>query len=130
MAVQNDEVNKLENRALVYLSGQYAFGSGAIGATALTTANSKVNLGFGQAFVLGILCNGLVCLAVWLSYSARSTADKILAIIPPIAAFVASGFEQSIANMYFIPIALFIKMGAPEAFWSGSGNTMDDFPNL
>lgn len=58
---------------------------------------------------LGILANGLVCLAVWLTYSARSTTDKILAIIFPITAFVATGFEHSIANMYFIPYALFIK---------------------
>jgi formate/nitrite transporter len=59
--------------------------------------------------VLGAFCNALVCMAVWLCYSARTTTDKILAIIPPIAAFVAAGFEHSVANMYFIPVALFIK---------------------
>ena len=62
-----------------------------------------------QAIALGILCNALVCLAVWLTYSARSTLDKIVAIVFPITAFVAAGFEHSIANMYFIPYALFIK---------------------
>jgi formate/nitrite transporter len=97
---------------LMYLSEQYRFGNGSVGATALVTAHAKVGFGFGQAVVLGILCNGLVCLAVWLSYSCRSTADKVLAIVPPIAAFVAAGFEHSIANMYFIPIGLFIKAGA------------------
>ena len=56
-----------------------------------------------------MLCNALVCLAVWLSYGAHTTTDKILAIIPPIAAFVAAGFEHSVANMYFISIALLIK---------------------
>jgi formate transporter FocA len=123
-------VGAMGTAVLIYLSGQYAFGNASIGAAALTTANAKVGLGFGQAFVLGILCNGLVCLAVWLTYSARSTADKILAIVPPIAAFVAAGFEHSVANMYFIPVGLFIKGGAPESFWSGIGKTAGDFSNL
>src|SRR6266542_2304905 len=70
---------------------------------------AKTNLGFVQAVALGALCNALVCLAVWLCYSARTTADKVLSIIPPIAAFVAVGFEHSVANMYFIPYALFVK---------------------
>src|SRR5262249_38294821 len=105
-------------------------GNGAVGAAALATANAKVGLGFGQAFVLGILCNGLVCLAVWLTYSARSTTDKILAIIPPIAAFVAAGFEHSVANMYFIPVALFVTAGGAGSFWAGIGKTAGDFSNL
>lgn len=94
---------------LVLLSKQYTFGGGAVGKTALTIAASKVQYGFVQAVALGILCNGLVCLAVWLTYSARSTTDKILAILFPITAFVAAGFEHSVANMYFIPMGLFIK---------------------
>jgi len=93
-------VGAVGTAVLVYLGGQYAFGNGAIGAAALTAANAKVGLGFGQAFVLGILCNGLVCLAVWLTYSARTTADKILAIVPPIAAFVAAGFEHKIGRAH------------------------------
>ena len=123
-------VGAVGTAVLVYLGGQYAFGNGAIGAAALTAASAKAGLGFGQAFVLGILCNGLVCLAVWLTYSARSTADKILAIVPPIAAFVAAGFEHSVANMYFIPIGLFIKTGASDSFWSTLGKTAGDFPDL
>jgi formate/nitrite transporter len=87
-------------------------------------------LGFWPALVLGIYCNALVCLAVWLCFSARSTTDKILSIIPPISAFVACGFEHSIANMYFIPIGLLIKEGAPESFWSMVQKTAADFPNL
>jgi len=74
----------------------------------------KVNLGFWQAVVLGILCNALVCMAVWLTYSARSTIDKIAAIILPIAAFVAAGFEHSVANMYFVPYGLLIKQFDPK----------------
>lgn len=94
---------------MVYVSKQYALGGGAIGVTALGIANSKVQLGFVQAIALGVLCNALVCLAIWLTFSARSTVDKIAAIIFPISAFVAAGFEHSVANMYFVPISLFIK---------------------
>jgi formate transporter len=95
--------------ALLYSGKQYEFGKGAVGATTLTIAATKTGYGFGQAIALGMLCNALVCLAVWLCYSARSTADKILAIIPPITAFVAVGFEHSVANMFFVPFALFVK---------------------
>lgn len=95
---------------LMFFTRQYTFGSNAVGITALRTGVAKCDLTFLQAIALGILCNGLVCLAVWLSYSARSTVDKILAILFPITAFVAAGFEHSIANMYFVPYALFIKM--------------------
>ena len=98
---------------LVAFSKQYTFGGGSIGATALQIANGKVELGFIQAIMLGILCNILVCLAVWLTFSARSTVDKIMAIIFPISAFVAAGFEHSVANMYFIPIGLLMKLFDP-----------------
>lgn len=104
---------------MIFLSGQYTQNGGAVGINALNIANAKVSLGFGQAIVLGIFCNALVCLAVWLCMSARTTTDKILAIIFPITAFVAAGFEHSIANMYFIPVGLFIKAGANAPFWGG-----------
>ena len=104
----------------MFLSRQYTFAGGGIGTVALSIANGKVNLGFGQAVILGLLCNTLVCLAVWLTFSARSTIDKIAAIIFPITAFVAAGFEHSIANMYFIPIGLLIKNFDPE-FAAGTG---------
>ncbi len=94
---------------LIFLSRQYTFGANAVGISALKTGVAKCDLGFVQAVALGVLCNALVCLAVWLSYSARSTIDRILSVVPPIAAFVAAGFEHSVANMYFIPYALFIK---------------------
>ena len=76
------------------------------------------------------MCNALVCLSVWLSYSARSTTDKILSVFAPITAFVAMGFEHSIANMYFIPMGLFIKVGAADAFWHGIGKTASSYPDL
>ena len=106
-------VGAIGTALLLFVSRQYTFGGGAVGVTALSIANSKVHLGFVQAIVLGILCNALVCLAVWLTFSVRTTMDKILAIIFPISAFVAAGFEHSIANMYFVPIGLLIKQFDP-----------------
>ena len=102
-------VGAVATAGIVYAGKQYEFAHGAVGEQALTIAAAKTNLGFVQAIALGALCNALVCLAVWLCYSARTTADKVLSIIPPIAAFVAVGFEHSVANMYFIPYALFVK---------------------
>jgi formate transporter len=116
--------------AVMYLSKQWTFAGGALGANALAIANGKCNLGFVQAIALGIMCNALVCLAVWLCTSARSTTDKILAIIFPITAFVAAGFEHSVANMYFIPMGLFIKGFAPASFWETIGQTAANYGNL
>lgn len=115
---------------LVFISGHYMFDGGALGATALATARHKVALGFLPAVVLGILANGLVCLAVWLTYSARTTTDRILAIVPPITAFVAAGFEHSIANMYFVPMGILIRAAAPHAFWQAIGAQPADFDTL
>ena len=123
-------VGAIGTAILVYLGGHHLFGNGAVGAAALATANAKSGLGFVQAVALGTLCNALVCLAVWLTLSARTVADKVLAIVPPIAAFVAAGFEHSVANMYFIPSGLFIKAGAPQAFWTEISKTAADYPNL
>lgn len=105
---------------LVLASQQYTFGGGSVGVSALSIANTKVHFGFVQAIALGALCNALVCLAIWLTFSARSTGDKILAVIFPITAFVTAGFEHSIANMYFIPLGLLIKTFDP-AFAAKSG---------
>jgi formate/nitrite transporter len=115
---------------LVFLGGQYGFGKGAVGAAALATAHAKLGFTFVEAVALGTLCNALVCLAVWLTFSARTTTDRILATVPPIAAFVAAGFEHSVANMYFIPEGLLIRAGAGPAFWADLGKTAADFPDL
>jgi formate/nitrite transporter len=107
--------------AAVFASGLHRrAGQGAFGASALQMAAAKVDLGFVEAIVLGVLCNALVCLAVWLTLSARTTADRMLAIVPPISAFVAAGFEHSIANMYFVPLGLLIAALDP-AFAAGAG---------
>ena len=111
-------------RCILFVGKQYEFGGGAVGVQALSIAAAKTNLGFVQAIALGVLCNGLVCLAVWLCYSARTTTDKILSIIPPIAAFVAAGFEHCVANMFFIPMGLLIK--SDDAFVS----SQDAVPDL
>jgi len=98
---------------MVFFTRQYTLNAGNVGEIALKIASSKVNLGFIQAIMLGVLCNVLVCLAVWLSFSARSTTDKVLVIIFPVTAFVAASFEHCVANMYFIPYAIFIKTFDP-----------------
>ncbi len=94
---------------LMFYTNQWTFSSNGVGANALLIANAKVNLSFVSALARGILCNFLVCLAVWLCFSARTVTDKIIAIIFPITAFVAAGFENSIANMYFIPMGIFLS---------------------
>ncbi|MDO8568031.1 MAG: formate/nitrite family transporter [Dehalococcoidales bacterium] len=99
-------IGSLSLVALMFYTNQWSLSSYGVGANALAIANAKVNLTFGAALARGILCNALVCLAVWLCFGARTTMDKIAAIIFPITAFVAAGFEHSIANMYFIPIGI------------------------
>ena len=94
---------------LMYWSGLWKTDGGLVGAKALAIANSKVNLTFLQAFARGIMCNWLVCLAVWMAVSARTVVGKVWAIFFPIMAFVASGFEHSVANMFFIPMGLALK---------------------
>ncbi len=120
-------IGSVATAVLVFLGGQYMFGNGAVGLQALNTAAAKSSLGFVQALALGIICNALVCMAVWLCYSARSTTDKILSIIFPITAFVAGGFEHSIANMYFIPMGMLIKDFAASEFWAKIGKTAADY---
>jgi formate transporter len=115
---------------LILLCGQHSMAQGGIGLTALTIAEHKCRLHPLQAAALGVACNVLVCLAVWLCYSGRSVADKVLAIVPPVTAFVAAGFEHSVANMYFIPLGLALKQWAGEDFWRAIRQTPADFPHL
>ena len=94
---------------MIYQAGLYTTASNALGVTVINLANSKVNLSFKQAFFRGILCNWLVCLGVWLATSAEDTTGKILACIFPIMAFVGSGYEHSVANMFFVPMGIMLK---------------------
>ncbi|MDY7078704.1 MAG: formate/nitrite family transporter [Chloroflexota bacterium] len=121
-------VGSLGTAMLVYLTGQWAFANYHVGATALNIANAKVNLSFIEGVTRGILCNILVCLAVWLCTSGRSVTDKIMAILFPITAFVASGFEHSIANMYFIPMGMLLK-NEPRVV-AAAGKAASDLVNL
>lgn len=120
----------LGTAGLVFLAGQYGFGNGEVGKTALVIASAKSALPIAQLFFLAVLCNVLVCLAVWMSFGARSATDKILVIVPPIAAFVAAGFEHSIASLYFLPYALAIKSWAGPEFWAALGQNPDSYSSL
>lgn len=97
---------------LVHISGVLMLGDGSVGVTAEALLLSKLALSPVQAFVRGILCNILVCLAVWMSFAARSVTGKIAVIFPPVTAFVMLGFEHSVANMYLIPVGMLNKSGA------------------
>ena len=123
-------IGAIATAALMFYSTQYTFGGGAVGLAALNTAAGKTSLEFFPALTLGIMCNALVCLAVWMCFSARTNIDRVITVVPPIAAFAAAGFEHCIANMYFIPVGLFIKAGAPKFFWKSIGKTAADFPEL
>jgi len=117
-------IGSMGTAVLMFLGRQYTNGAGSVGEVALRTAAAKVQFGFVQAIALGIICNGLVCMAVWLTYSARNTTDKIMSIIFPITAFVLLGTEHSIANMYFIPYGLLIKQFDP-AFVAALGDKVN-----
>ncbi len=102
-------VGAISIAAMAYLSDHYTNAGYLVGAKALTVGAGKTSLPFLVAFTRAVLCNVLVCLAVWLTAATRSVTDKILAIVFPITAFVAMGFEHSIANMFFIPYAIWLK---------------------
>jgi formate transporter len=120
----------LGTAALVFLSGQYGFANGAVGKTALLVASAKAALPTLQLFFLAVLCNVLVCLAVWMSFGAQSSVDKVTVIVPPIAAFVAAGFEHSIANLYLLPYGLAIQSWAGPEFWAAIGQDAAAYAEL
>ncbi len=111
---------------LIFLSGQHKLGAGSVGLSALNIAVSKTSLDFVACIILAIFCNALVCMAVWMCFSARSNTDKVLLILPPVSAFVACGFEHCVANMYFIPAALFIKNLDPAYFATVAAQLRND----
>lgn len=100
---------------LMNQTGLFSSGSDMLGAMTVKIGAGKTSLAFGRAFILGMLCNWLVCLAVWISFGADSTIGKIFGIVFPITLFVTSGFEHSIANMYYIPAAIFAKADYAQA---------------
>ena len=116
--------------AMIVASGRLHAGDGSVGVRALDIATAKNRLPFGEALISGVLANTLVCLAVWMTLSAHSLVDKVVVIVPPVTAFVAAGFEHSVANMYFFPAALFQRAWAPDAFWQTTGTTPGQYESL
>lgn len=115
---------------LIYLSGHTEMNHGAIAREYLNIAAAKVSMPFWTAFFRGVLCNLLVCMAVWMALAGRSVVDKAVAIVFPISAFVAAGFEHSVANMFFIPLAMLLQMpdvaagGVVAISWAGFFSNM------
>ncbi|AMG31343.1 formate transporter FocA [Grimontia hollisae] len=116
--------------ACMLVAQQYMFDNGQVGINTMKIAEHKLHHGFLQAVALGIMCNVLVCIAVWMTYSGRTLTDKILVMILPVAMFVSAGFEHCIANMFQVPMAMGIKTFAPDTFWAMTGMSAADFAGL
>lgn len=108
---------------LVFLANTPATNKSAWGLVVLNVTKGKLSLDWGNAFVLGILCNFLVCMAVWLTFAGRSFFDKALAIVVPLVIFVSTGFEHSVANMFMLPMGWLIKTFGADSFWAGEAIT-------
>jgi len=109
----------------------YESAGNQVGVQALAIANTKGSRNWGACYALGILCNIVVCWAVWMTLAARESSGKLLVFILPITAFAAQGFEHCVANMYFLPVALLIKTYAPPKFWASTGKNPDkDYGNV
>lgn len=94
---------------LIHFSGQFNFSDGLLGGFTIKVAANKVGLSFSNAFLMGVLCNWLVCMAVWMAQASKDITGKLLAVFFPIWLFITSGFEHSVANMYYIPAGIFAK---------------------
>ncbi|GLS83007.1 formate transporter FocA [Paraferrimonas haliotis] len=115
---------------LIMGAGMHQLDHGQWGLSALQLAQHKIHHSFLQAFCLGVLCNLLVCLAVWLTFSTTNALSKALLVVLPVALFVSSGFEHCVANMFMVPLAIMIHSGAPDAFWLQIGVDASQFADL
>ncbi len=115
---------------VMLVAKQYLWNSGGIGLNHLLIAQHKLHHDFWQAVMLGIMCNVLVCAAVWMTFSGRSLTDKILVMILPVAMFVSAGFEHCVANMFQIPMAMGIVEFAPDSFWQNIGQDPSAFADI
>lgn len=115
---------------IMLIAQQYMSDNGGIGINAMKIAQHKMHHSFASAVALGTMANLMVCIAVWMTYAGRTLTDKMLILILPVAMFVASGFEHSIANMFQIPFAIGIKNFAPAEFWQMTGATASQFADL
>lgn len=116
--------------ALVTAAGLYQMDSGQWGLNALNIAQHKLHHTLIQAFALGILCNLLVCLAIWLTFSSANAMTKAAMTIMPVAMFVSSGFEHCVANMFMVPLGIVIANFAPESFWVSVGVPASQYADL
>jgi formate transporter len=116
--------------ACMLITKQYMFDHGQVGLNAMAISQHKLHHGFFQAVALGIMCNVLVCIAVWMTFSGRTLTDKITVMILPVAMFVSAGFEHCIANMFQVPMAVGIKLFAPAEFWQITGANIADYADL
>ncbi len=116
--------------ALMITTKQYMSDGGKVGLNIMAISQHKLHHTFIQAVALGIMCNMLVCLAVWMSFAGRTITDKIMAMILPVAMFVASGFEHCIANMFQVPMAIAVKTFAPASFWKMTGANIANYADL
>ncbi len=115
---------------LIWLAQQHLVNSGAWGINAMSIAQHKVHHNFSQAVALGILCNMMVCLAIWMAFACKSVTDKVIVMLLPISMFVASGFEHCIANLFMIPLGIIIKTFASAEFWSLTNSSPELFADL
>jgi formate transporter len=109
---------------------QYMFDSGQVGLNTMNIAQHKLHHSFWQAVALGVMCNVLVCIAVWMTFSGRTLTDKIIVMVLPVAMFVSAGFEHCIANMFQVPMAIGIKNFASSDFWQMIGQSPEQFSDL
>ncbi|GEM76983.1 formate transporter FocA [Vibrio sagamiensis] len=112
------------------LTKQYMFDEGQVGLNTMAISQHKLHHSFFQAIALGVMCNLLVCIAVWMTFSGRTLTDKIAVMILPVAMFVSAGFEHCIANMFQVPMAIGIKYFAPETFWQMTGAEIAQYADL
>ncbi|WP_174875682.1 formate/nitrite transporter family protein, partial [Vogesella oryzae] len=115
---------------LVWLSGHPGMNQGRVAVIVVQLASAKCAAPLATLFWKGVLCNILVCLAVWMSLAGRSVTDKFIAIVFPVSAFVAAGFEHSIANMYLIPLALLLRDSVPPELVSPALGVLGMLRNL
>ena len=128
-------IGSLTVALLIFLAGTHATNGSAWGMVVLDTTQAKLSHDWHQAFFLGVLANFAVCLAVWAATAGKTVTDKILACVGPIALFVASGFEHSVANMFMLPMGLLVKYGAGSGFWQGealaeAGKSAADYSSI
>lgn len=115
---------------LIFFAGLYMSDHGQWGLNALNTASHKLHHSFVEAIALGMLCNIMVCLAIWMAFGARTITDKMFAVLLPVAMFVSSGFEHCIANMFMIPTGIMIQHFATAEFWQAIGHSASEFADL